>query len=419
VIVKLHAWLDDAPRQRVGMAVFQRCIGLAILFRVATEYPFAPYLWGPGSFSTVKWGNGLDALFASDAAVRLMMIALGISASLLVVQLWTRLATIATFVLFTLLMFRTPELGDGGDNIAQLALLYMMALLPAAAAGRPGSIRVWVHNLAAAAVCVQVCIVYFVAGFAKAHGDAWQNGTALYLISQVEWFSQPATKPFFANAMIATLGAYATVVFQLWFPVAVFSRLKPVFVVLALGFHVGIAVSMGLLTFSLIMAGGDLSLITDDEYARMRAWLLDRRRRVALGWARNWAAEATLYLDGDCAVCRRSGVLVTRLDVARRLRIVSFRSDDSFAAHGIAVRDLERRMHMVIHAAPPQVRSGFDVVAVLVCRLPALWLAVPAVAVLRSIGAGDRVYDAIAARRYGIGRIVHCHNACHSGSATE
>lgn len=419
MIAKAYAWLDDRPRQRFGMATFQRCIGLAILFRVATEYPFAPYLWGPGSFTSVTWGNRLDLLFASDAAVRITLFALGVSAALLVVQLWTRAAAIVAFALFTLLMFRTPELGDGGDNIAQIALLYMMALLPAGSTGRPGSLRVWVHNLAALAVCVQVCIVYFVAGFAKAHGDTWQNGTALYLISQVEWFSQPMTRPFFANAIIATLGAQATVLFQLWFPVAMFSRLKWIFLVMALGFHIGIAFSMGLLTFSLIMAGGDLSLISDDEYARMRAWLRDRRTRLAQGWTRNWAGAATLYLDGHCAICRRFGAAVQRLDRTHRLSVVSFHDDRSFITHGISEARLMNRMHVVIHDEPPQVRDGYAVLAVLGWRLPALWPVAAVIALIGWIGVGDALYDAVAARRYWIGRAVNCNEACDSGSATE
>jgi hypothetical protein len=253
------------------MALFQRFMGAALLFRVSTEFRFAEHLWGPHSIGGWQWGNLLDRPFETADGAYALLAVLGAAALALLVQVHTRIAVVVAWFTFNLLAFRTEHLNDGGDNLAQLALLYMIALLPAGASAAPGSLRVWFHNLAVLAVCIQVCIVYFVAGFAKAHGDTWQNGTALYLISQVEWFSWPATRDWFANGLIATGAAYATVLFQVWFPVAMCSRLKMAFLQLAILFHVGIAVSMGLLTFSVIMAGADLSLITDDEYSRLRA----------------------------------------------------------------------------------------------------------------------------------------------------
>jgi ABC-type arginine/histidine transport system permease subunit len=49
--------------------------------------------------------------------------------------------------------------------------------------------------------------------------------------------------------------------FQVWFPLAVFSRFRFFIVSVAMFFHLGIAISMGLLTFSLIMAGADCSIL--------------------------------------------------------------------------------------------------------------------------------------------------------------
>jgi hypothetical protein len=281
-------WLDGEPHHRQGMALFQRAIGLALLIRIATEVRFAAFLWGPQSVAPEQpferefgaVGAPLDRLFSTIESTHLVLATLAAAAVGLLLQRHTRLSVIAGWAAFTVLGLRLPELNDGGDNVATLGLLYMIGVLPARAAAAPGSLRAWLHNVAVLAIVAQVCIVYFVAGFMKVQGESWHNGTALYLISQVEWFSSPSTRHAFAHPVIATAGAYSTMLFQVWFPIALFSRFKLLFVAVAMGFHVGIAVTMGLLTFSIVMAGADLSLINDDEYAELRR----RASRIGAGW---------------------------------------------------------------------------------------------------------------------------------------
>ena len=278
-------WLNDEPHHRRGIAVFQRAIGVALLLRIATEVRFAPFLWGPRSIAREgalerEFGAGLgasfDRWFLTIEGTYAVLAALAIGALGLLFQYRTRVSVLVTCITFTVLGLRLPELNDGGDNVATLALLYMIGILPAGAGAAAGSLRAWMHNLAVLAVIVQVCIVYFVAGFLKIQGESWHNGTALFLISQVEWFSSPSTRGAFTHPIVATAGAYSTMLFQVWFPIALFSRFKLLFVAVAMGFHLGIAVTMGLLTFSIVMAGADLSLIADDEYAAVGRRLRER-----------------------------------------------------------------------------------------------------------------------------------------------
>lgn len=412
-LVSVYRWLNDAPRQRMGLAAFQRLLAVAVLFRIATEFRFAGFLWGPDSISSFKFANALDRFFESTEGTQALLVIEGIAAAALLFQRWTQLATVVLFVSFSTLMFRTVELSDGGDNLAYLALMGMVLALPAGAPWRPGSVRVWLHNLAVVAILFQVCVVYFIAGLAKAHGDTWNNGTALYLIAQVEWFSAPSTRQWFSNSLVATAVAYSTVFFQVWFPIAMLSRLKGVFLIAAFGFHIGIAVSMGLISFSLVMAGADLSLITDDEYRRL-ADRLRRFREQLLGFGqRRWGARATLFLDGSCAVCARFGRAVTRADVLGKLDVRSFRASATFEQFGIAPVSLEDRMHLVVHEPRGDaVFAGIDAVALLCWRLPAGWLLLPCLAFVRLLGIGAPVYDAVARRRYWFGRITDCADSC-------
>lgn len=402
----LFLWLNGPAQHRIGVAIFQQAIGLAIVFRLVTELPFALFLWGPRSLSAGNSGDTpanpidrwADLAFSSDASTYAFLTVLGIGALGLLVQRCTRIATVVTCICFTILGFRLGALNDGGDNLATLALLYMVFLLPARVNAPAGSIRSWLHNLGVLSLAIQICIVYFVAGFMKMHGEAWHNGTALYLISQVEWFSSPSTRSWFADPVVATAGAYSTMFFQVWFPIAFFSRFKLMFVAAAMFFHVGIAVSMGLLTFSTVMAGADLCLLSDEDYRGIQTWV--RRFKDRLRAASDQAfAPSILFIDGHCRFCRRFAANVRRLDVANRVSIESFRDSTRYEAYGITAGALQNRMHLVVVGRTTIPLAGFDALRMLCWRLPLLWIALPVIGVVGGIGLGDTFYDFVASRR--------------------
>ncbi len=404
--IPIVRWLDGEPQHRAGIALFQRAIAMAILIRVATEFRFAPFLWGPHSIAPdralekelgARFGAPLDAWFATVEGTYLVLAALALSSLGLLFQQWTRVSVAVACITFTVLGLRLPELNDGGDNVAALALLYMIGALPAAATAAAGSLRAWLHNLAVLAIVIQVCLVYFVAGFMKIQGESWHNGTALFLISQVEWFSLPSTRAAFMHPVVATAGAYSTMLFQVWFPVALFSRFKLLFVGVAMGFHAGIAITMGLLTFSIVMAGADLALISDEEYAAMRRRAGAVANRL-VGSLRRLRAPAILYIDGNCAFCAQFGKRVTRL--ARSVDVQSFRASQDYERYGLTLEQLDRQMHFVVPGAASYVAAGFDAVCMLAWRTPLGWPLVPALYVARFLGAGAPAYRLFARNRH-------------------
>uniref|UniRef100_UPI004048BBFB hypothetical protein n=1 Tax=Roseivirga sp. TaxID=1964215 RepID=UPI004048BBFB len=64
---------------------------------------------------------------------------------------------------------------------------------------------IWLRNIGIIAIKIQICILYFTSGFMKATGDYWSNGTAMYYISRVEWFSHPAMRDVFLNPYVTTI----------------------------------------------------------------------------------------------------------------------------------------------------------------------------------------------------------------------
>jgi hypothetical protein len=282
-------WLAVAPQKTRALRVLQAAIGTMLLYRVFSELPFVAYFWGPhgvghGSSRDLLGpivGSLTDKIFATDAGALGIVGLLGLAALGLVAGWQTRLATVVALIAFVLLGIRLPELPDGGDTAARLLLLYLLFVLPRGATAKPGSPAVWFHNLGVLAIAMQIMMIYATSGLLKAAGQEWFQGTALYYIGQAESLTTPAVREVAKHAAVTTLGSYFTVLYEVLFPVAVLSPLRVPWVILGIGLHVGIALALGLVSFSIIMIGMDLFFITDPEYAKVAAWLRRGRRRAA------------------------------------------------------------------------------------------------------------------------------------------
>jgi hypothetical protein len=288
-LYKAWGWLANDPHQLIGVRILQIFIGAILLFQIFIELPFAGYLWGPhglGYGSTIPvlgpmLGNVFDRVFTTDAGIFFVLFILGIGALGLLFGCSTRVATFVVLISFSLLYKRLPELRDGGDDITRLMLIYMLFLLPHRAKFSSGPLRVWLHNIAVLAITFQLMVMYLASGFAKATGEWWQQGVAMYYVSQVQWYTLPGAHELFTNPWIVTLATYVSMFYQLLFPVAIISRMKLPWILLGILFHLSIAVLMGLLTFSTVMIGLELFLISDQEYAKLwnRGYFLIKYRQ--------------------------------------------------------------------------------------------------------------------------------------------
>jgi hypothetical protein len=277
-------WLSDKPRHTKGVRVLQVLIGLMICFRIGTEVPFAKYLWGPNGIATgetsahyfgVALGGLIDALFyTTDGGIYFLLFILFTGAVCLVINVKTRFAVFVCAFCFIILELRLPAINDGGDNITRLTLIYMLLLTSNPLKESINSLKIWLHNIGIACIISQLMILYWTSGFMKIMGDKWQNGTAMYLISNVEWFSLPWSKEIFKDPYITTISTYLPMVFMILFPIAIFSRFKFTWIIMGIIFHLSIGYFMGLVTFSMVMIGLELFLITDDEYRLFRSRLV-------------------------------------------------------------------------------------------------------------------------------------------------
>lgn len=181
----------------------------------------------------------------------------------------------------------------GGDNIAHIGLVFLCftdstAFLacgwrsPATATGRVRRELInAIHNVALAAIALQVMVVYWASAMYKIQGRMWQDGVAIYYILRVPEFTWPGVSELvYENRWQVFVLTWSTVWFQLAFPPLVLTRRFRVAVLAAAAvFHLGIAFLMNLWTFSIYMIGTEAVFLP----SRLTAQLAVRRQ---LGRAR-------------------------------------------------------------------------------------------------------------------------------------
>ncbi|WP_283134315.1 HTTM domain-containing protein [Rhizohabitans arisaemae] len=335
-----------------GLAVLRIGYGLVLLGLLLTSYFDRRLLWGPESawttdlFKESLGQDGTFSLFAiSDSGVWFEVL---FHAFLLVVVVFilgwrTRWITPVLAVLVWSWHQRQPWVLDGGDNLMQLVLFYLVFAdlsarwsldarrkarraaarataesaeqgltkqsqargkleaaatvdlpisdvpvgLPAFEGGLRWRLATILHNAALLATLLQVSIVYFNAGLLKVRGEMWQQGTALYYTLRTDEFAPFPwlSRLIWENDLAVNAGSYFAVFIQLAFPLLMLNRItRRLGLVAVTGMHVGIGVLMGLGSFSLIMIFSDLLFVRSGTYRRVGAFAraISNRRRNRL-----------------------------------------------------------------------------------------------------------------------------------------
>jgi hypothetical protein len=197
---------------------------------------------------------------------------------------FTRVTSVLTWVSILAYVQRNPLSLFGQDTMMNLCVFYLMfapcgamwsvdawlarrraakAGLPPSAAGPRPMISA---NVVLRLIQVQYCMMYLSAGLSKLKGGNWWTGTApWYCLTNPEF--SPLHIPFFRDGlylicqdrfrwlweiMMTSLDIF-TLVLEIGLPFLVWTRLRPIMVLGAILLHLGIALNMGLVVFSLFM----------------------------------------------------------------------------------------------------------------------------------------------------------------------
>jgi len=273
-------WMVDAPRATIALSLLRAVIGVVSTAFYIRQYTGRSTFFGPDGVYGLEGIRdytadiGTWSLYATSNSVVFFEVVfhIGLVVALLVtLGVGGRPVLGVHYVLLWSLYMANPAFMDGGDALAASAVLFLLltrcysafTIVKGDRKGQAGPFASVLNNTGLLLLVIQVTVVYLMAGLYKVQGELWQDGTALYYILNVPEFLLPGITPLIVQSdWLMVIGAYATVLTSVFFPVLVFFRAgRPVAVAAMLMFHMAIAVLMGLTSFALVMAAYDLLFV--------------------------------------------------------------------------------------------------------------------------------------------------------------
>lgn len=308
VLAFIEHWLVDAKRAQYGFAVTRILIGLTGLGLLAVNFTTRLYTFGSGSawngeaaaprsdFPDIWIFSWFNRVALNDWAFTLSYLALAALAVMIVLGWRKRFVLPLYFVSWVSFIEMNDLVGDQGDNMYRITLLMLMftdcarrwsldarrrnAQPRRKRRGLP--YRLWngdrivpdwftnpVHNLALVSLAAQVSFIYVSGALYKAGGASWQDGSAIYAPLETQRFGTFPELSDLVSAWppILTALAWGSIILQLSFPFMLMRRPTRIIALVGiLGFHIGIAVLMGLPWFSLAMIAVDAVFIRDQTW---------------------------------------------------------------------------------------------------------------------------------------------------------
>lgn len=119
-----------------------------------------------------------------------------------------------------------------------------------------------INNIALRLIQIHMCLVYLFAGLGKLQGTTWWNGEAMwgsfasyeYQTLDMTWLCE--------HMWLVNIITLIAVSWEVSYPFLVWHRLtRPIFLGIAVLVHLGIGMTMGMVTFGLIMIYGNISFL--------------------------------------------------------------------------------------------------------------------------------------------------------------
>ncbi|MFS4095956.1 hypothetical protein [Streptomyces sp. AF1A] len=294
----------------VGVAILRIVIGFATVLYCLSDYAKRRFLWGPDSYNSIstakaelpRWGFSVFLWSHSTLWFEIAFHA-AILVALAFMVFGGRALALAQAVMMWSLHNRNQDILEGGDNLTQILILFMV-LTVSNAYFAPGAkkrratmrereqpaISTVLHNVGAFLIVFQTAVLYFAAGYWKITGKMWQDGVAMYYISRITGFEMSATYAhLMSSAVVGTAVCYVTILIELALPFALLSArpwVRKTNTLALEGLHVGIMAFMGLVCFGLLMIGADCTCLRDEDYRSLaRRFRTVKDRVLNGGWS--------------------------------------------------------------------------------------------------------------------------------------
>ncbi|WP_082057152.1 HTTM domain-containing protein [Psychromicrobium lacuslunae] len=320
----VESWLLDGKKSLYGLAMTRIVLGITGFGLLFFNFNTRLYSFGAGAawnleamvaksdFPKIWIFSLFHDVMLNDSVYTLCYLLLMAVAVLFTIGWRFKFVLPVYFVLWVSFIEANDMLGDQGDNMYRIALIFLFFADPAARISldwrrrrkyqaKPETawiVRKWkgeplfdaqigslFHNLALVVLTAQVCFVYVSGALYKAGGKPWQNGWAIYSPLSTDRFGTwPALSDLFTFwGPVVVAISWGSIIIQMCFPLMLLTRPTRIVALLAImSFHVGIAVLMGLPWFSLTMIAIDFIFIRDRTWKSIGARIRDSFRKSML-----------------------------------------------------------------------------------------------------------------------------------------
>ena len=255
-------WVRDPVDPR-PLGWFRCWIGVLSLVNLLLLWPDMPMWLGddgvlpPGVHRPPLAGPAATVYaIASGTAAIWLIRTLGIAGGLgLCLGVFPRIAAACTWLAVTSFSWRNASILHSGDSLFRIAAFFLIFARTDAVLSLPRWLRravrprgedvpeelplvpAWPQRI----LQLQLCILYLVTGIWKSTGPAWRDGSAVGIVLQMGEFERFPIPDFLVTPGMSQLMTYATLLFELGFPLLVWiPRLRVPVLVFGLAFHAGL-----------------------------------------------------------------------------------------------------------------------------------------------------------------------------------
>ena len=254
-----------APVDPRPLAWFRSWLGLLSLVNLWLLWPDMPLWLGndgvlPPAVHREMIGSTRISLFMvtgySDAAIGLIR-GLGVVGGLgLWLGIFPRCAAFCAWLATVSYAYRNIDILHSGDNLIRIGTFFLIFARTDGVFSLPFVVRRWFFSQASSdsqprpglvpawpqrILQLQLCVLYLTAGIWKVTGPTWRNGTAVGLVLQLGEFQRFPIPDFFMTPVMSQLMTYATLAFELGFPVLIWiPKLRLPVLLAGLAFHAGL-----------------------------------------------------------------------------------------------------------------------------------------------------------------------------------
>nr|WP_254259442.1 HTTM domain-containing protein [Leucobacter chinensis] len=292
---RASSWLFGSKHALYGLAVTRILLGVAGLGLLLTNFRTRLYSFAGGAawngemaepvsdFPKIWVFSFFHRSMSNDHLYTLLYLLLMFIAVLIIVGWRFKFVLPVYFCLWVGFIEANDMLGDQGDNMYRIVLLLLYFTdaagkwsLDARRRARNGEtfsrdsvfgqLGTVFHNLAVIGLAAQVILVYTSGALFKAGGEPWAQGWAVYHpLATTRFGTWPILSELITSwGPLVAIGTLGSLFMQAAFPFLLLHRVTRVIGLIGiLGFHLAIAVLMGLPWFSLTMVAVDSIFIRD------------------------------------------------------------------------------------------------------------------------------------------------------------